>query len=356
LAAGRLAIPFSLPGGPTCRSWDDFLVLAAQHWHVLRDELTSGRLSDYIRRAQRPDLLPRLEKARSADDQLDDWLGRLPTTKPSAPELDVHPESLCVRAVGGGGLTPQTLRVTNIGYRLLRSTARVEPVGTRWLRLPAESSAGPFATIDQTDLAVELELPETLKEPLEASILIESNGGTRRIPVRIERAEVPAELADAAVPEGFQRPRSQVQLGEKLAEVRPGVRVLFGAAGAILLRVIVLLVGLVWHGAGGVRPLEARLSSVALALVGAGALAASLLALRRGEQRDVPAAAFAGGSLGLLAAAVCFAVIQSVEHILGTWSTSFWAVGLLWGTIGALVALASNYLIPHRPATSEVVP
>ena len=245
-------------------------MLAAQHWHALRDELTSGRLGDFVRRAQRPDLLPRLEKARSADDQLDDWLGRLPTTKPSAPELDVHPESLLVRAVGGGGLTRQTLRVTNIGYRLLRSTARVEPVGVRWLRLPAESNGGPFATIDQTDLAVELDLPETLEKPLEASILIESNGGTRRIPVRIERAEVPAELPDAAVPEGFQLPLSQVQLGEKLAEVRPGVRVLFGAGGAILLRLIVLLVGLVLHGAAA-RPLEARLSSVALALVGAGA-------------------------------------------------------------------------------------
>ncbi len=355
LAAGRLAIPFSLPGGPICRSWDDFLVLAAQNWHALRDELTSGRLGDFVRRVQRPDLLPRLEKARSADDQLDDWLGRLPTTKPSAPELDVHPESLLVRAVGGGGVTRQTLRVTNIGYRLLRSTARVEPVGVRWLRLPAEANGCPFVTIDQTDLAVELDLPETLEKPLEASILIESNGGTRRVPVRIERAEVPADLPDAAAPGGGSLPLSQVQLGEKLAEVHPGVRVLVGASGAILLRLIVVLVGLVLHGAGGVRPLEARLSSVALALVGAGALAASLLALSRGEKRDVPAAAFAGGSLGLLAAAICFAVIQSVEHVLGTWSTSFWAVGLLWGTLGALIALASNYLIPHRPA-SEVAP
>ncbi len=356
LAAGRLAIPFSLPGGPICRSWDDFLVMAAQNWHALRDELTSGRLGDFVRRVQRPDLLPRLEKARSADDQLDDWLGRLPTTRPSAPELDVHPQSLLVRAVGGGGLTQQTLRVTNIGYRLLRSTARVEPVGSRWLRLPAEGNGGPFATIDQTDLAVELDLPETLAEPLEAAILIESNGGTRRVPVRIERAAMPDGLPDAAAPGGFQLPLAHVQLGTKIAEVRPGVRVLFGAAGAILLRLIVLLLGLVWHGAGGARPQEARLSSVALALVGVGAVAASLLVLRRGETRDVPAAAFAGGSLGLLAAAICFAIIQSVEHVLGAWSTSFWAVGLLWGTIGALVALASIYVIPHRRAASEVAP
>jgi len=153
------------------------------------------------------------------------------------------------------------------------------------------------------------------------------------------------------VPAGFPRPLAQLPLAGKLAEVRPGIRALYGAAGAILLRLIVLLVGLVWHGAGGIRPLEVRLSSVALAFVGAGAVASGLLALRRSERRDVPAAAFAGGSLGLLAAAVCFAIIQSVEQMLGKWSTSFWAVALLWGTIGALVALASNYLVPHRPAS-----
>jgi FHA domain len=348
-ASPRLAIPFTLSGGPVCRSWDDFLVLAAQNWQALCDELTSGRLSDYIRKAQRPDLLPRLEKARSADDQLDDWLGRLPTTKPSGPELDVHPQSLFVQAVAGGGLTRQTLRMTNIGYRLLRSTARVEPAGAHWLRLPAEFNGGSFATIDQTDLTVELDVPETLVVPLEASILIESNGGTRRVPVRIERAEVPPESPDAAVPEGFQRSLSQMALGEKFAETRPGVRVLVGAGGAILLRLIVLIVGLVLHGAADVR-----LSSVAFSLVGAGAAAATWLALRRGDQRDAPAAALAGGLLGLLASALGFAVIQSVEHFLGAWSTRFWAVGLLWGTMGALAALASNYLIPHRPAASEV--
>jgi hypothetical protein len=349
--AGRLAIPFTLPGGPTCRSWDDFLVLAAQRWHALRDELTSGRLSDYVRRVQRPDLLPRLDQGGAGDDQLDEWLGRLPTTRPSAPELDVHPESLNLRAVAGGGRTHQTLRVTNVGFRLLRANARIEPASARWLRLSAGSNGGPFVTIDQTELGVELDLPEDLAGALEASILIESNGGTRRIPVRIEKAQEPSPLPDIAGPSRFQLSLSQMPLGEMLARVHPGMRVLFAVGAAIALRIVVLVVGLLTYGAGA-----ARLSSVALALVGAGAVAASLLALRQPEQRDVPAAAFAGGLLGLLAAAVCFAIIQCVERLLGTWSTSFWAVALLWGTIGALVALASNYLIPHRPAATEVAP
>ena len=56
---GRLSTPFSVAGGAQCRTWDDFLVAAAQSWPGLRDELTSGRLSDYLRRIHRPDLVPR---------------------------------------------------------------------------------------------------------------------------------------------------------------------------------------------------------------------------------------------------------------------------------------------------------
>ena len=94
---GRLSTPFSVAGGAQCRTWDDFLVAAAQSWPGLRDELTSGRLSDYLRRIHRPDLVPRATAGRSADDQLDDWLARLPSARSSEPELDVHPESVILR-------------------------------------------------------------------------------------------------------------------------------------------------------------------------------------------------------------------------------------------------------------------
>jgi hypothetical protein len=346
--AGRLAIPFSLSGGPICRSWDDFLVLAAQRWQALCDELSSGRLADYVRKLQRPDLVPRMEKGRSVDDQLDEWLGRLPVSRPSGPELDVYPESFSIRAVAGGGLTRQTLRVTNVGYRLLRSTVRVEPAGSHWLRLPAESNGRPFATIDQTDLTIELDLPETLGRPLDAAIVIESNGGTRRVPVRAEKAVAVAELPPAGPATGAAFPRFQADYGARLARVGPIARVLLFTGAAILLRFIVVLAALLWPAAGASTAAQARLSSVAVVLVGAGALVAGMLTLRLGEPRDVPAAALTGGSLGLLAAAVCFAIIQSVERVLGSWSSSIWAVSLLWGAIGALLALASNHVFPYR--------
>ena len=57
-ASGRLPEPYAIDGHVSCRTWDDFLVVAAQRWRVLRDELASGRLADYLRRIQRTDLLP----------------------------------------------------------------------------------------------------------------------------------------------------------------------------------------------------------------------------------------------------------------------------------------------------------
>src|SRR5262249_102887 len=89
--AGGLPVPFPMAAGPPCRTWDDFLVLGAQRWTDLRDELSSGRLAEYLRRIQRNDLVPRLEMSQSHDEQLDQWLARLPASRSSAPELDVHP-------------------------------------------------------------------------------------------------------------------------------------------------------------------------------------------------------------------------------------------------------------------------
>jgi FHA domain len=352
--AGRLPLPFSTAGGISCRTWDDFLVLSAQHWRALRDELSSGRLAEYLGRIQRLDLVPRRQKDRSADDQLDEWLARLPATASSAPELDVHPESLIIHAVAGGGITHQAVRVTNVGYRLLRCTARVEPAGTPWVRLRPEHNGRPFSTIDQTDLPIELDLPETIDRPLISQIVIESNGGTKRIAVRIER---PAE--QVVVPESATRasifaiPRLGHHLSRMLAGLRPGARIVLGCVGAMALRAMVVVINLLTTGGQGAWQVQARLSSVAILMVGAGVLVGAWLASRRGEWRDLPAAGFAGGSLGLLAAAVGFAVIQSAERVLGAWSRSFGAVVLLWGATGALLALVSTVWVPYQSKDPE---
>ncbi len=351
---GRLSSPFSLAGGAQCRTWDDFLVIAAQSWPALRDELTSGRLADYLRRIQRPDLAPLAGSSRAPDDQLDDWLARVPATGSSAPELDVHPETLLVRAATVGGITQRTLRITNVGYRLLRCTARVEPPGTRWARLRPEHDGRPFPTIDQTDLPVEIELPETIDRPLLAQIVIESNGGTRRVSVRIERPTEQVVIPDSSGAITFASPLWREQLSRTVARVGPVPRIVIGCAGAVALRLMAGLLNKLPIGTTSANLAEPRLSSVAIMLVVAGTIAGLGLAHRRGEWRDFPAAAFAGGSLGLLAAAVWFAVLQSVERMLGSGSSSIWVIGLASGMLGVLLAAVSLWTFPYRSDEPEV--
>jgi hypothetical protein len=353
--SGRLSTPFSMAGGAQCRTWDDFLVAAAQSWPALRDELTSGRLTEYLRRIHRPELVPRATPGRSADDQLDDWLGRLPSAGSSEPELDVHPETVLVRAATGGGVTRQALRITNVGYRLLRLTARVEPAGTLWLRLRPEHDGRPFSTIDQTDLPIELELPETIDRPLEAFIVIESNGGTRRIAVRIERPVDQTVIVETAGSGFSSVPVWREQLGRSLAGLRPGVRIALACAGAVALRFIAIVVNALPIGGAPGRLIEPRLSTVAIVVVAVGVLAGLRLAIQLGEKRDLVPAGLAGGALGLLGSALWYAMLQSFERLLGPWSGSIWAVGFLWGSFGALIGLVSLFVVPYRPNEPEVV-
>ncbi|MCA1685473.1 MAG: FHA domain-containing protein [Planctomycetia bacterium] len=177
---GSLATPFAIAGGAACRTWDDFLTVSAQSWSALRDELTSGRLGTFLRAAGRDDLVPPPAPAKSADERLDEWLGRLPTTRPAHPDLDVHPTVVRVRAPAGGGTTRSKVVVTNTGYRLLRSNVRVEPPETGWVRVDPRLARGAFTTAESTEITLEVEIPEALTSSLSAFVVVESNGGNRR--------------------------------------------------------------------------------------------------------------------------------------------------------------------------------
>src|SRR5262249_22666997 len=214
----------------------------------------------------------------SLDEQLDQWLARLPASRSSAPELDVHPEVMNVRAVPGGGLTCQSLRVCNTGYRLLRCTARVEPAGTRWCRLRPEQDGRPFFTIEETYLPIELEIPEVLDRPLTAMIVLESNGGTRQVGVRVERPVSAGEPLEpvmgpriAPVSEAVRR------LGARLGGWKPGLRIAWGVLGAIGLRIFVVLSAMAPVGSSTGSMTEPRLAALALVLSVLGFVAGGIL-------------------------------------------------------------------------------
>jgi hypothetical protein len=349
VSGGRLPVPFVMANGAQCRTWDDFLVLSAQSWAQVRDELISGRLFEYLRRIGRPELISHSAPNQSPDDRLDEWLGRIPAAQSSAPELDVHPETLVVQAKMGGGVARLSLRITNVGFRLLRSSLRIEPADARWVRLIAGGEGKSFQTIDQTEIPVELALPETIDSLVRAVIVIESNGGMRRVEVRIERpADLLPEAAEAAGSAVLEMPMVAKELLKRLERVGLLVRAALCGGGAAGFRLLLVILSAVLPGGAAGRLAEPRIASVAVLTVGLGVLSGLILAKRRGEARDILAAGLAGGLLGLLTSAPLFSLLESVERILGSWSTSVAAVCLLWGAGGTVVALLSQLFVPHQ--------
>jgi len=290
-----LSIPFTIPGGSTCKTWDDFLILAAQRWALVRDELTSGRLAEHLRRIGRTDLVPRPEPTQTADEQLDAWLARLPASRSSDPELDVHPQTLVIRAVTAGGLIRKSLRITNVGYRLLRSTVRVEPAASMSIRVAAEFSARPFPTIDHTDIPVEIELPENARSTTLGTVVVESNGGTRRIEIRLERPASNTATAEGVNGSG---PVDLVidtrPLGELVAAQPVARRLILVPLALVVFRLLVLVAALIPLGPSGASRFEPRLGSITLLLAAAGAL----IGIARGSAtRDCAACGFTGAMI-----------------------------------------------------------
>ncbi len=189
------------------------------------------------------------------------------------------------------------------------------------------------------------------RDALAAEIVIESNGGTRRVPVRLGRPERPPAIPDAAAP-GPVTTISDLVLPavRRIGRLSPPVRLGAGIAVAVLLRTLVLASGLVPAGGRGVPLVEPRLPALAILGAAIGATLGLLAGWRRreGGPLDVAGMGLASGLLGVLAAAVLHAVVKTVERPLGDWSSSLWAVVLLWGLVGAAVAGASLLVVPHR--------
>jgi hypothetical protein len=100
-------------------------------------------------------------------------------------------------------------------------------------------------------------------------------------------------------------------------------------------------------GAGGATIAEPRLPALAVSCAAVGAVAG----LRKG-----PFGAVAAGLLGVMAAALIHALVRTVEAPLGAWSSSFWAIGLVWAALGAAVAAGSCVVVPIRSTTGETLP
>jgi hypothetical protein len=340
--AGPIGAPgaflFTLKAGPVCRTWDDFLTVSAQRWNDLRDELTSGRLAAFLVANGRAALAPDPDAPGDADQRLDAWLATLPTRRTATPELEVHPESITLTAASGGTIR-RAVTISNAGYRLLTTTARIEPAGTPWLSLAEPHRSGPFTTVERTELGLDVTIPDRLDGPRSAAVVLESNGGTRRVSITVE----PPRATEAAPEAGFVTDRAapSAAVGAWLARITRRTRLIGGAAAGLLGRLALGLSALA-AGDGLLGPL----------LLGAllGAIGGLALSRRRGQAPDLPYGLFAGAFGGMLLAELAVIATRAVESLSGA-DLPLVAACVLWGLLGAALAGLSELLVPHEART-----
>jgi hypothetical protein len=147
-------------------------------------------------------------------------------------------------------------------------------------------------------------------------------------------------------------------LGDRVASLSLARRLVLTPLALAAFRLLILFAGLILFpvgpsGAGG----GLRLSAIALVTAAAGFLAGAWWGAWRGadgEQAPL-SGAFTGALAGLFAAAVGYAVLQSLELPLGTWSASPPAAIAFWAVLGLTLA-ALSWLVLPPPGTTVTSP
>jgi hypothetical protein len=255
---------------------------------------------------------------------------------------------LKLRAAPGGGTIRANLQIANTGHRLLRTSVRVEPASASWLKLLGEPGRGPVVTVDQTDLTLEIEVPERFEPPPRATIVFESNGGNRRVEVQLERPAATDVIPEAAAAGDT---RAGIDLGALVARQPIGWRLLTWSLGALLLRLLLQVSGRFFESGASAAEAGASLRGAAAVFAVLGLAVAVRFALKHGELRDVPSVGFAGALAGVLAAAVVVAASRTIEPVLGPLRASAIAACLLWGVLGLGLAALSTVLLPPTTET-----
>jgi hypothetical protein len=244
------------------------------------------------------------------------------------------------------------LRITNVGFRLLRSRARVEPPDARWVRVLPPFDAGDFLTIDETELPLEIEIPEGLGRTHDAEIVLEWNGGIRRVPVSVGAPKQPMVVPDffEASPglagAGLVRP-----LADTIRTVPAPARVVAGIAVALAVRSAIFAASLLPVGATAVGP---SLTAIAIFCAGVGSVLGLATGWRKSNNaQDAAMSAIAAALAGILAAALLHAFVRTIEAPIGSGNLSTVTVGLVWAALGCAVAGLTVLIVPYRAPTGE---
>jgi hypothetical protein len=204
---------FVFPSGRTCRSFNELALACQEEWSAACELLQQGYLEGFLGGIGRIDLaLAAKEAARFPDRDrgLDQQLGKLPTDVLADPKLRLDPLEMSLGVLPVGEDRAFDLHLENQGMRLLYGS--VTCANAVWLTL---GDAG--ATEKHFQFTHDLTIPvhvhgdrlRASNKPLEARLVVESNGGTFSVVVR---ADVPVKPFPKGVLAGARSPR---QVAEK---------------------------------------------------------------------------------------------------------------------------------------------
>ncbi len=208
------ANPFVFPTGRACRNFNELSLACQEEWPAARNLLQQGSLENFLGAVGRMDLVDAAREAKrspNGDQGLDQLLSQFPGEVLAAPKLRVEPLEINLGTLNSGVQRQFDLHLENAGMRLLHGS--IECTDGDWLTL----GDAPGAVKKHFQFGHEQLFPVKLcadrlrasSKPIEARLVIESNGGSATVVVR---ADVPIQAFPAGVLGGCRSPR---QVAEK---------------------------------------------------------------------------------------------------------------------------------------------
>lgn len=223
--------PLVFPSGRSCRNFDELALACHENWHEACDLLQKGYLQSFLGALGRGDLSSAARAAARFPDKdraLDQLLGELPSNVLAPPRLRAEPIELNLGTMQVGQDRAVQMHLHNQGMRLLHGTVTCDECP--WLSL-GDTQGTPqrhFQFEHESAVAVHVRGNQLRAgaKALEGRLIVESNGGSTTIPVRIE---VPVKPYPDGLLAGAKSPR---QIAER-ARSAPKEAAPFFESGAV---------------------------------------------------------------------------------------------------------------------------
>ena len=208
----RFPKALAMPSGRKCWNFDEVAQACQEEWPDAVDMLRRGRMEQFLAKLGRVDLALAAHAAASfpdADRGLDQFLARLPSQLLQPPRLQPATSEINLGTITAEGDQRVELRLANLGMRLLYGSISSD---APWLLLGDGEGASQklFQCARETTVPVRIAIKRVRAgHQGTGRLLIDSNGGTSAVVVRLE---VPAKPFAQGVLAGATTPR---QLAEK---------------------------------------------------------------------------------------------------------------------------------------------